>query len=92
MTDTNAADAVADGRPSAGAALAQSLTEEAARRPKSRDIKNLAPLLPFIRAHWRHAAAGVYQPPNLPAGRRPVPTTTRPYAPYEPQSEHRVSA
>lgn len=57
MSDTSASDAVADGRPSAGAALAQSLTEEAARRPKSRDIRNLAPLLPFIRAHWRHAAA-----------------------------------
>ena len=49
-------------------------------------------LVERIYAHWRHAAAGVYQPPNLPAGRRPVPTTTRPYAPYEPQSEHRVSA
>ncbi|MBI5941976.1 MAG: ATP-binding cassette domain-containing protein [Caulobacterales bacterium] len=57
MSDTTAADAVADGRPSAGAELAQSLTEEAARRPKSRDIKNLRPLWPFIIAHWRHAAA-----------------------------------
>ncbi|MFA7262324.1 MAG: ABC transporter transmembrane domain-containing protein [Caulobacter sp.] len=57
MSDTNAADAVADGRPSAGAELAASLTEAAARRPKSRDVKNLAHLLPFIRAHWGHAAA-----------------------------------
>ena len=57
MSDTNAADAVADGRPSAGAELAASLTEAAARRPKSRDVKNLVHLLPFITAHWRHAAA-----------------------------------
>ena len=57
MSDTNAADAVADGRPSAGAELAASLNEAAARRPKSRDVKNLRHLLPFIRAHWRHAAA-----------------------------------
>jgi len=57
MSDTSAADAVADGRPSVGAELAQSLTDEAARRPKSRDVKNLRHLLPFIRAHWGHAAA-----------------------------------
>ena len=57
MSDTNAVDAVAEGRPSAGAELAATLSEAAARRPKSRDVKNLVHLVPFISAHWRHSAA-----------------------------------
>jgi ATP-binding cassette subfamily B protein len=47
----------ATGRPGAGAALAQSLSEAAARRPRKRDIRPLSHLIPFVRAHWRDAAA-----------------------------------
>ena len=53
-------------------------------------------LVERIYAHWRHAAAGVgttSQPRTLPAGRRPVPTTTRPDVPdFAPYAEHPVSA
>jgi ATP-binding cassette subfamily B protein len=50
-----------EGRPSAGAALAQDLSEAAARRPKSRDVKALGHLTPFIRLHMGDAiAAGVF--------------------------------
>jgi ATP-binding cassette subfamily B protein len=47
----------ATGRPGAGAALAQSLSEAGARRPRKRDIRPLSHLIPFVRAHWRDAAA-----------------------------------
>ncbi|MDP1631423.1 MAG: ABC transporter transmembrane domain-containing protein [Caulobacter sp.] len=60
MSETTAGEARTDGRPGAGAELAQSLTEAAARRPRSRDVRNLGHLLPFIRAHWRHAAAAAF--------------------------------
>lgn len=51
----------ADGRPSAGAVLAESLSEAAARRPRRRDVRPLAHLGPFVRAHWRDAAgAGLF--------------------------------
>ncbi|MFZ5668904.1 MAG: ABC transporter transmembrane domain-containing protein [Pseudomonadota bacterium] len=57
MSDSSLGGAPAEGRPSAGAELAQTLTEAAARRPRSRDLRNLTRLWPFVRAHWRHAAA-----------------------------------
>ncbi|HYE47611.1 MAG TPA: ABC transporter transmembrane domain-containing protein [Caulobacter sp.] len=57
MSTTEIDQAVADGRPGAGAALVTSLHEDAARRPKSRDVRNLATLWPFMRAHWGYAAA-----------------------------------
>ena len=51
----------ADGRPSAGAELAQALEEAAERRPRRRDIRPLSHLLPFIQAHWRDGlAAGFF--------------------------------
>ena len=51
----------AEGRPSAGAELAQALEEAAERRPRRRDIRPLSHLLPFIRAHWRDGlAAGFF--------------------------------
>ncbi|WP_293898079.1 ABC transporter transmembrane domain-containing protein [Phenylobacterium sp.] len=43
------------GRPSAGQALAQTLSEAAGKRGKSRNVGALSRLLPFARAHWRHA-------------------------------------
>ncbi|HEX5776494.1 MAG TPA: ABC transporter transmembrane domain-containing protein [Caulobacteraceae bacterium] len=50
-----------DGRPGAGAELAQALAEAAERRPRRRDVRPLAQLLPFVRAHWRDAtAAGLF--------------------------------
>ena len=51
----------AEGRPSAGAELAQALEEAAERRPRRRDIRPLSHLLPFIQAHWRDGlAAGFF--------------------------------
>ena len=50
----------AKGRPGAGAELAQSLAEAAARRPKQRDVRPLGHLLPFVGAHWHDAAAAVF--------------------------------
>jgi len=51
----------ADGRPSAGATLAQSLDEAAERRAKSRNVKSLGALLPYIARHWGDAAwAGLF--------------------------------
>ena len=49
-------DAVAGGRPGAGAVLAAGMDAEAARRPKQRDLKPLARLIPFVRAHAGDAA------------------------------------
>jgi ATP-binding cassette subfamily B protein len=57
MTEIPATDPVADGRPGAGAELAASLTEAAARRPRSRNVRTLGRLAPFVRAHWGYAAA-----------------------------------
>ncbi len=57
MSDTSANPAVADGRPGAGAELLSAMTEDAQRRPRSRDVRTLGRLLPFIVRHWRHAAA-----------------------------------
>ncbi|NBB14649.1 ATP-binding cassette domain-containing protein [Caulobacter sp. SLTY] len=56
MSTTEIDQAVVDGRPGAGAALVSSISEDAARRPKSRDVRNLATLWPFMRAHWPYAA------------------------------------
>jgi len=57
MTDVSEQAGGAEGRPGAGAALVQSLADAAARRPKQRDIRPLSNLLPFVRRHWRYAAA-----------------------------------
>ncbi|WP_394763997.1 ABC transporter transmembrane domain-containing protein [Phenylobacterium sp.] len=50
------AEAVADGRPSSGQALAQTLDEAAARRPKSRNFRALGHLIPFAAGHRADAA------------------------------------
>jgi ATP-binding cassette subfamily B protein len=51
-------DALRD-RPGAGAALSQSLDDNALRRPKSRNIRSLSRLLPFVAAHRRDAGFAV---------------------------------
>jgi ATP-binding cassette subfamily B protein len=49
------------GRPSAGQALVQNLSEAAARRGRSRNISALRRLAPYVAAHWGDAAlAGVF--------------------------------
>ena len=54
-------DAVADGRPSSGQALAQTLAEAAERRGKSRNVAALGRLIPFAAGHRLDAAAaGVF--------------------------------
>ena len=50
----------ADGRPSAGAELAQALAEAAERRPRRRDVRPLGQLLPFIAHHWRDALGAAF--------------------------------
>jgi len=57
MTDIAASDPVADGRPGAGAELAAGIAEAAAKRPRSRNVRTLGRLLPFVRTHWGYAAA-----------------------------------
>ncbi len=55
------AEAAATGRPSAGQALAQNLTEAAERRGKSRNIRALGRLIPFAAGHRSDAgAAGLF--------------------------------
>ena len=51
MSDFGSGPAV-EGRPTVGASLAQDISEAAARRPKSRNVKPLAALTPFLRAHF----------------------------------------
>jgi len=54
-------DAAAPGRPSAGQSLVQNLSEDAARRGRSRNVGALRRLAPFARAHWGDASlAGVF--------------------------------
>ncbi|MBO9709251.1 MAG: ATP-binding cassette domain-containing protein [Caulobacter sp.] len=62
MNDVNAGEIqAADGRPSAGAELVQNLADAANRRPRRKDIRPLAHLLPFVRAHVGDAlAAGFF--------------------------------
>ena len=61
MTDAPQDEAIAAGRPGAGAVLAASMAQSAQRRPKSRDLRPLAELWPLVRAHWVDAAmAGVF--------------------------------
>ena len=50
------AETTAPGRPSAGAALAQNLSESAGRRERSRKLGALRRLAPFIAAHWGDAS------------------------------------
>jgi len=52
-------EAQAEGRPSVGAELAQSLATEGQRRGKSRNVRALGRLLPFARAHLTDAALSV---------------------------------
>ena len=54
MSETGA-ESAAEGRPTSGQALAQSLAEAAAKRERSRNVGALSRLWPFARAHWRHA-------------------------------------
>ena len=54
------ADGRPDGGPTSGQALAQSLAEAAARREKSRNVKALGRLAPFIAAHLDDAALSLF--------------------------------
>jgi ATP-binding cassette subfamily B protein len=49
-----------EGRPSAGQALAQTVAESAARRGKSRNVRALSRLGPFLAAHWGRAGAALF--------------------------------
>jgi len=51
MTDVNAGEQKVEGRPGAGAELAQGMAEAKARRPRRKDIRPLVHLLPFVAAH-----------------------------------------
>jgi ATP-binding cassette subfamily B protein len=56
MTD-GVTEAAVEGRPGAGAELAQALDSAAGRRPRSRNVASLGRLAPFARRHWGDAAA-----------------------------------
>ncbi len=60
MTDTSSEQAIIDGRPGAGAALLTSIREDAGRRAKSRDVRNLSNLLPFMLTHWGYGAGAFF--------------------------------
>src|SRR5579871_162051 len=51
------ADGAAEGRPTTGQALAQTIADAAARREKSRNISALRRLIPFAAGHRLDAAA-----------------------------------
>jgi ATP-binding cassette subfamily B protein len=53
MTDST------DGRPSEGALLSDNLRQAAQRRARSRNLKPLGRLWPFMRAHWGTAATAL---------------------------------
>lgn len=60
MSDS-AAEPHVEGRPTAGAALVQEISEAAGRRSRSRNVRALGRLLPFMSAHKTDAAmAGVF--------------------------------
>ncbi|TPW00614.1 MAG: ATP-binding cassette, subfamily B, bacterial, partial [bacterium] len=58
MTDASASATapLADGRPGAGAVLAEQMSEAGGRRERRKDIRPLARLWPFARNHWGQAA------------------------------------
>ncbi|MDB5429705.1 MAG: multidrug/protein/lipid transporter family, ATP-binding and permease protein [Caulobacter sp.] len=60
MSDVNAGEGAVDGRPGAGATLVANLSEAAQKRPKSRNVRTLGRLIPFVRAHWGYAAAALF--------------------------------
>ena len=56
-----AVEAPVDGRPSAGAALAQDLSEAAQKRTRSRNVGALGGLAPYLANHWGDTAwAGLF--------------------------------
>jgi ATP-binding cassette subfamily B protein len=55
MSELGGAEVSAPGRPSAGQALAQTLAEGADRRGRSRNVRALSRLAPFVRTHWGDA-------------------------------------
>ena len=61
MTDAPQDEAIAAGRPGAGAVLAATMAQSAQRRPKGRDLRPLAELWPHVKAHWPDAfMAGLF--------------------------------
>ena len=60
MSDDMAADAAADGRPGAGATLASGMQDAAAKRPRSRDVRPLTRLFPFVAAHKADALPALF--------------------------------
>jgi ATP-binding cassette subfamily B protein len=57
--ESSAAGSHVEGRPSAGQAMAQTLAESAAKRGKSRNVRALSRLAPFLTAHWGRALASL---------------------------------
>src|SRR3954469_7411473 len=60
MSDVADAELTVDGRPGAGATLASGMQEAAAKRPRSRDIRPLGRLTPFIAAHKAEALPALF--------------------------------
>jgi len=51
MSSEDPASPAADGRPSTGAVLVREMADAAARRPKARDVRPLARLVPYVLRH-----------------------------------------
>jgi ATP-binding cassette subfamily B protein len=60
MTDVNAGEQKAEGRPGAGADLVQGMAEAKARRARRKDIRPLVHLLPFVKAHKGDGIAAAF--------------------------------
>jgi ATP-binding cassette subfamily B protein len=61
MSESSVDNTVAEGRPTAGAVLADSLAQSATRRPRGRDLRPLGQLWPYLRAHLSDALmAGLF--------------------------------
>ena len=62
MTDLSAAAArsEAEGRPGAGALLAEQMSEAGDKRPRRRDVRPLARLIPYAMRHKGHALAAFF--------------------------------
>lgn len=57
--ESSAAGSQVEGRPSAGQAMAQTLSENAAKRGRSRNVGALGRLRPFVAAHWGRGLAAL---------------------------------
>jgi ATP-binding cassette subfamily B protein len=59
MSGENSAEAIASGRPTTGVLLTQEIAQSAERRARARDLRPLANVWPFVRAHMVDAVLAI---------------------------------